>query len=108
MQEITEDVIFHNCEKTKCIDVKIYIDNEGHIIKVPVYLCNVCPDRNIIVGVLVYIKNKLYAIKTKEIISSGDIAKNRNSKIYVGEFEFLFAEECKEDIQIKVLSHYIY
>lgn len=101
-------VSFSPCDDVKCIEAEVHIDDEGHMLVVPVYLCDVCTCRKIIVGVQVYVCGRLYAMKTKEICTGGCPCCSRICQFYVGDFNFLFTNIGTEEIDIKILAHYIY
>lgn len=103
-----QPIAFKPCEESKTIVENIQVDNEGHMLTVPVYLCCVRPCREIVVGVQIYIKDRLYAMKTKKIFTGRHSHRNKIRDFYVGDFTFLFTDECTSDICVKVLAHYIY
>ncbi|MBU3810905.1 MAG: hypothetical protein H9893_04545 [Candidatus Niameybacter stercoravium] len=103
-----DDISFTACEVTKCVKAGVHIDDEGHMLTVPVYLYDVCPCREVIVGVQVYVDGRLYAIKTKKVCTGGCRYCGRIHEKYVDDFCFLFAGLCDEKIDIKILAHYIY
>lgn len=104
---LVEDIQFNACEDIKCVEADVKIEGEGHLLRVPVYLNDVCPRRKIVVGVRVYLRGKLYATKTKKVFTSGRSYCRRIREFYVDEFCFLFTDTCIEDIDIDVLAHYI-
>ena len=102
-----ENIEFNVCEDIKCVEVDVKIENEGHLLKVPVYLDDVCPSRKIIVGVRIYVKGKLYAMKTKKVFTGGRPYCRKIREFYVDDFHFLFTDTCIDDIDVDVLAHYI-
>lgn len=103
-----EDIKFNACEDIKCVETDVKIEDEGHLLRISVYLNEVCPCRKIVVGVQVYVKGKLYAMRTKEVFTGGHSYCRKIYEFYVDEFCFLFTEACVDDIDIDVLAHYIY
>ena len=102
-----QEVTFNECEDIKCVTVDVHTEDEGKLLRVPVYVRNVCPDRKIIVGVRVYIRGKLYAMKVKKIFTDHRNYCRKIRRFYVGDFEFLFTDNCDDDIYIDILAHYI-
>lgn len=102
-----QEVTFNECEDIKCVTVNVHTEDEGKLLRVPVYVRNVCPHRKIIVGVRVYIRGKLYAMKVRKIFTNHHDYCRKIRGIYAGDFEFLFTDNCIDDIYIDILSHYI-
>lgn len=100
-------VTFNACEDIKCLEKDINIEDEGSLLKVPVFLYNVCPYKKIIVGVSVYVDGKFYAIKTKKMFTGSRSYCSKTRKFYAGEFLFLFTDECNKNVRVRVLAHYI-
>lgn len=67
----TEDIIFYPCDDIKCIQADVKVEDEGYLLRVPVYLNNVCPCRNVVVAVQIFVEGKIYAMKTKEVFTGG-------------------------------------
>lgn len=103
-----ENVTFDTCEDLKCVESAVRLDPEGHLLLVPVYLKRVCPNRELVVGVEVYLDEKLYAIKTRKVFTGHHSCPKRIRKFYTGDFHFLLTNSCNKEICIKVLAHYIY
>lgn len=102
-----EKIQFKECEDIKCVEVNVQVENEGKLLRVPVYIRNVYPCREIIVGVRVYVEGRLYAMKTKKIFTGGRRYCRKIDEFYVGCFEFLFIDTCQENICVDTLAHYI-
>jgi hypothetical protein len=103
-----EDISFTACEEIKCVEAGVHIDDEGHMLTIPVYLYDVCPCREVIVGVQVYVDGRLYAMKTQKVYTGGCRYCRKIYEKYVDDFYFLFTELCDEKISIKMLAHYLY
>lgn len=102
-----EGIQFKECEDIKCVEANVQVENEGKLLKVPVYIRNVYPCREVIVGVRVYVGGQLYAMKTKKIFTGGRRYCRKFDEIYVDCFEFLFIDACQNDICVDILAHYI-
>jgi len=105
-----DTVTFNKFDDIKCLGANIYVENEGHILRVPVYLYNVRPFRELIIGVSFYIDNTFYAMKTKKIFTGGRYYCPNIREFYAGDFLFLFADDydLNKKVHTRVLSHYIY
>lgn len=92
----------------KCVETEVKVEDEGYVLRVPVYLNDVCPCRKVVVGVQIYVGGKLYATKVKKVFTGDQPHCRRICEFYVDEFYFLFTDSCVGDIDIEVLAHYIY
>ena len=101
------NIEFNACEDIKYVEVDVKVENEGPLLRVPVYLNDVCPGREIIVGVQVYVRGKFYAMKTKKVFICGRPYCRKIREFYVADFNFLFTDTCRDDICIDILAHYI-
>ena len=102
-----QEIEFKECEDVKCVGADVEVENEGKLLSVPVYLREVCPCREVIVGVIVYVAGEVYAMKTKKVFTGGRRYCGKIDEIYVGYFEFLFTDVCQNDIYVDMLAHYI-
>ncbi len=89
--------------------VKLFDD--GRLLSIDVHLKNVCPNQNLILGVLICYKNSPYAIQTQKVHTK------KTSKCHgaclkdlpIKNFEFIFPFKiCLQDISIKIIAHYLY
>lgn len=103
-----DTVTFNDCDEIKSLEANVHIENEGQLLRVPVYLHNVCPCRQLIVGVCVYVNNRLYAMKTKKVFTGGRHYCPKICEFYAGDFLFLFDDCFDKQIRTRILSHYIY
>ncbi len=111
---------------TKCVDfdpcttfvkekMQVSLCNNGKLLDVSICLTDVCPDKCIIVGVLVYYRNKPYALETQEVVLSSACCNCSNCcnccccrDLLVKGFEFIFPfEVCSHEVTIKIVAHYI-
>lgn len=102
-----EKIQFKACEDIKCVEAHVQVENEGKLLNVPVYIREVHPCREVIVGVRVYVDGRLYAMKTKKIFTGGRRCCGKIHEIYVDCFQFLFIDDCQKDICVDMLAHYI-
>ena len=105
--DCNDTIVFKNCEIAKSIEKQVCITDEGHLLKVPVTLCNVHPCRQVIVGVRICLNGKFYAMKTKEVFTGGREYCRRIRELFVGDFNFLFTHSCEDQVDVEVLAHYI-
>ena len=103
-----DTISFNSCEDTKSLQVDVFIEDEGHLLKVPVYLHNVRPCTELIVGVFVYVDDKFYAMKTRSLFTGGRPYCHKIYEFYAGDFFFLFTNERNKQIRAYIMSHYIY
>lgn len=103
-----QPIIFEPCEDIKLVEQDVQIDNEGHMLVVPVCLRSVYPCREIVVGVQIYTDDSLYAMQTKKVFTGGRSYCSKICNFYAGDFTFLFADRYTSDICVKVFAHYIY
>lgn len=104
-----QDICFSPCDivKKECIDV--CPSCEGRLLILHVNLKNICPNKIIAVGVLIYENKKLYAFKVKKM-PTGCFDGCKNKNFDAGEFCFVFPEDqlCqKRKFKVKVMSHYV-
>lgn len=104
-----KDITVSPCQSIEqdCIDV--YPDCEGRLLVLHVNLKNICPNRIIIVGVLIYENGRLYAIKAKKVRTGSSFHQSLEN-FDAGEFCFLFQEEHpykQHTFKTKVISHYV-
>ena len=102
-----QEIEFKECEDVKCVGADVEVENEGKLLSVPVYLREVCPCREVIVGVIVYVAGEVYAMKTKKVFTGGREYCKEIDEVYVDCFKFLFEDVCEEDVCVDVLAHYI-
>lgn len=107
----TKSISIESCTSiaTETMPVKLF--NGGRLISIDVHLKNVCPNQNLILGVLICYKNSPYAIQTQKIHTEKisrchcTCLKDLSAK----NFEFIFPFEiCLKDISIKIIAHYLY
>lgn len=103
-----QPVFFEPCEDIKLVEQDVQIDNEGHMLVVPVCLRSVYPCREIVVGVQIYTDDSLYAMQTKKVFTGGRSYCSKICNFHAGTLTFLFADRCTSDICVKVFAHYIY
>lgn len=103
-----KDVCFSDCEVIKKECMEVCPKCNGRLLNLQVKLKNICPNRLIVVGVLIYENNKLYAFKVKKL-HTGFF--NCNCKDFnAGEFCFIFKENdlCENRrFTAKVIHHYV-
>lgn len=109
-------VDFDPCTSVVQENMNVSLCNSGRLLNVSICLQSVCPDRCMVVGVLICYNNRPYALKTKEICTERSCKCCCNcycnccccSNILVEGFEFIFPfEACRQKITIKVVAHYI-
>ena len=105
--DCNDTIVFENCEIAKCIEKQICIADEGHLLIVPVTLCNVRPCKQVIVGVRICLNGEFYAMKTKEVFTGGREYCREIKELSVGDFNFLFTQACENEVDIDVIAHYI-
>lgn len=103
-----QPIIFEPCEDIKLVEQDVKIDNEGHMLVVPVRLRSVYPCREIVVGVQIYTDDSLYAMQTKKVFTGGRSYCSKICNFHAGTFTFLFTDRRTSDICVKVFAHYIY
>lgn len=103
-----QPIIFEPCEDIKLVEQYVQIDNEGHMLVVPVCLRSVYPCREIVVGVQIYTDDSLYAMQTRKVFTGGRSYCSKICNFHAGTFTFLFADRRTSDICVKVFAHYIY
>lgn len=114
MGTTTKYVNFDPCTTFAKECMQVALCNSGKLLNVSICLTDVCPDHCMMVGVLVYYKNKPYALETQEVMLSstcccGCCKKCCCRDILVEGFEFIFPfQVCKNQVTIKVVAHYIY
>ena len=102
----TKYVDFDPCTSFAKENLQVSLCNSGKLLDVAICLKDVCPDKCIIVGVLVYHKGKPYALETQEVMLDSTCCCR---DISVQGFEFIFPfEVCRHEVTIKVVAHYIY
>lgn len=101
-------ITFNSCEEVKNIEVSTSVSPEGQLLNVYTYLYDVCPCRQIIIGVRIYICRNFYAMQTKKIFT-GYSRCQVIDKCYAGKFSFLFLNPCHfiDDIKVDIIAHYI-
>lgn len=115
MDTTTKYVDFDPCTSVVQENMAVSLCNSGRLLSVSICLKNVCPDRSIMVGVLVCYNNRPYALKTKEVSTQpsyqccpGHCCCCCCNNILVEGFEFIFPfEACRQKLTIKVVAHYI-
>ena len=109
----TKYVDFDPCTTFAKENMQISLCNSGKLLNVSICLTDICPDRCIIVGVLVCYKDKPYALETQQVILTSTSCKCCNCccccrDILVDGFAFIFPFEiCRHEVTIKVVAHYI-
>ncbi|WP_051623580.1 hypothetical protein [Clostridium hydrogeniformans] len=107
--DVTKEINFPPCKMIKNEFLDVQPSCDGRLLIIKVNLKNICPNKKIAVGVLIYKDNRVYAFRAKKIDTgncSQCICKNFNA----GEFCFVFTEDnlCEyRKIKIKVIVHYI-
>ncbi|NMM64036.1 hypothetical protein HBE96_15420 [Clostridium sp. P21] len=82
--------------------------NQGRLLFLHVNLKNICPNKIIVVGVLIYENDKLYASKVKKM-PTGYSSDCKYKDFDAGKFCFVFEEKeiCKHrKFKAKVIYHY--
>ena len=134
MDTTVKYVDFDPCTSAIKEDMQVSLCNNGKLLCVSICLKNVCPDRCIMLGVLICHNNQPYALRTREVCTekyyksgcchrdsccscddsyscdgscSCDYCYCLND-ILVDDFEFVFPfETCKQNITLKIVAHYI-
>lgn len=104
-----KDVCFTTCDivKNECIDTCPRC--EGGLLILHVNLKNICLNKIIVVGVLLYENKKLYALKVKKI-TTGCSSYGKYGDFDAGEFCFVFPEDqlCqRRKFEVRVISNYV-
>lgn len=105
---LMESITLAPGETIKSIELSTFVEDDGQILRIPLYLWDVCACDQIIVGVFIFKDDKLYAKRIKEVYVQGPAYCAGCHEFFAGEFEFLFEESCMKDVRIKVMAHYIY
>ena len=105
--DCNDTIVFENCEIAKCIEKQVCITDEGHLLIVPVTLCNVRPCKQVIVGVRICLNGEFYAMETKEVFTGGREYCREIKELSVGDFKFLFMNAYEKEVDIDVIAHYI-
>ena len=104
-----KDICFDPCETVKKEFINVSPNCNGRLLVLHVNLKNICPNKMIVVGVLIYENNKLYALKVKKI-HTGDFHDCKCRDLNAGKFYFVFKDDelCKKrEFKVKVMSNYI-
>jgi hypothetical protein len=99
--------------KAQCCSDNLPSDNscycDGRLLFVHVNLKNICPNKIIVVGVLVYEDDKLYAFKVKKMFT-GYCCDCECKDLDAGRFCFILEENelCSQrKVRTEVVSHYV-
>lgn len=102
-----KDICFPPCDIIKKECISVCPSCQGRLLILHVNLKNICPNKIIAVGVLIYKDKKLYAFKVKKI-RTGCNCKCKD--VDAGKFCFVFPDKhlCeKRKLKVKVISHYV-
>ena len=101
-----KDTTFGFCEVCKVDDLSVDLKCLGRVLRLNVTINNVCPNKNVVVGILIFEDNKLKAVKVKEVNTCGLTV---CSPVNAGQFCFVFKEEdlCRRrTFRVKAIAHY--
>lgn len=116
MDTATKYVEFEPCTTFTKENMNISLCNSGRLLSVSVCLKDVCPDKCIMVGVLICYKNRPYALETQEVMLGSTCCRGCSCcccpccprDILVEGFDFVFPSEiCAKAVTIKVVAHYV-
>lgn len=114
----TKYVDFDPCISFTKENMQVSLCNSGRLLDISICLTDVCPDKCIVVGVLICYNNKPYALQTREVILDSTCCRRCCCcdhccccclrDILVEGFEFIFPfQVCQQEVTIKVVAHYI-
>ena len=101
-----KETTFGFCEICKVDDLSVDLKCLGRVLRLNVTINNVCPNKNVVVGILIFEDNKLKAVKVKEVNTCGLTV---CSPVNAGQFCFVFKEEdlCRRrTFRVKAIAHY--
>lgn len=101
-----KDTTFAFCEICKTDELSVDLKCLGRVLRLNVTINNVCPNKNVVVGILIFEDDKLKAVKVKEVNTCGLTA---CSPVKAGQFCFVFKEEdlCRRrTFTVKAIAHY--
>ena len=103
-----KDIKFDCCEISQNKDIDVSMHCLARMLTVNVNIKDICPNKKIIVAVLVFEDNKLKGIKAREVFTKGECG-CKCVDVCAGEFCFVFKEDdlsrCR-NFRVKVISHY--
>lgn len=107
--DISKDVEFGKCEDNEEVTVgPVTLSCQARLLKVNVFLKNVCRGRKVALGVLVCEKNSTIGFKGTEVIIPGKPGSGCTN-IKITNFCFVIPERniCdKRKVEVKVIAHY--
>lgn len=115
MDANTSCIKFDPCNFAMNQDLEVSLSDSGKLLTISICLRNVCPDKDLIVGVLIYYNGKPYALETKEI-NTADFCQcsccccccRGLEDICIDGFEFIFPPNiCQQKVAVKAIVHYI-
>lgn len=105
-----KDVHYETCDLIKTTEFNdVTLNCIGRLLEVNVKLKNVCPDKQVSVGVLVYENTKLLSLKVCKVSTHG---KNCISELDAGKFCFVFNDSSltcppARTFTVKIIAHYL-
>lgn len=117
MDNNMKSINFEPCDFVVEENIQTSILDNGRLLKVSLCLMDICPKKSLMVGVLIYLNSRPYALKIKEINRRNNPICNSCSYddccgcsfCCKEDFEFLFLSDiCEEELTFKVISHYIF
>lgn len=102
------DVTYSKCQLSKTETKEITLDCTGRLLEVNVILKNICPNKFVSVGVLVYENNKLLSLKVRKLSTDDD--RNCIKSLNAGKFCFVFDDSpcpASRTFTVKIVANYI-